>query len=111
MKNCQDPYLSTKVDEVWKKAYDEGIFHLLDGILYHRTENTCVMTLTNRFTIKSILNECHDSAVSEHLSEDRTLEGVENALGGQIGEGILKDISRHVMDDRKKIEAQARNLE
>ncbi|MBW0549953.1 hypothetical protein O181_089668 [Austropuccinia psidii MF-1] len=30
MKGCKDPLLSSKLDEIWKKAYDEGIFHLLD---------------------------------------------------------------------------------
>ncbi|MBW0545920.1 hypothetical protein O181_085635 [Austropuccinia psidii MF-1] len=33
MKDCKDPSLSSKLDETWKKAYDEGRFHLLDGIL------------------------------------------------------------------------------
>ncbi|MBW0529860.1 hypothetical protein O181_069575 [Austropuccinia psidii MF-1] len=40
IKDCKDPSLSSKLDEVWKRAYDEGIFHLLDGILYHRTKHT-----------------------------------------------------------------------
>ena len=33
MKHCKDPLLSSKLDETWKKAYDEGRFYLLDGIL------------------------------------------------------------------------------
>ncbi|MBW0545899.1 hypothetical protein O181_085614 [Austropuccinia psidii MF-1] len=33
MKDCKDPSLSSKLDETWKKEYDEGRFHLLDGIL------------------------------------------------------------------------------
>ncbi|MBW0469186.1 hypothetical protein O181_008901 [Austropuccinia psidii MF-1] len=45
MKDGKDPSLSSKLDEIWKKAYHEGRFHLLDGILYHRTKHTCVMTL------------------------------------------------------------------
>ncbi|MBW0576022.1 hypothetical protein O181_115737 [Austropuccinia psidii MF-1] len=53
MKDLKDPSLSSKLDEIWKKAYDEGRFHLLDRILYHRTKHT-----------------------SGHLSEDRTLERV-----------------------------------
>ncbi|MBW0581348.1 hypothetical protein O181_121063 [Austropuccinia psidii MF-1] len=76
MKDCKDPSLSSKVDEIWKKAYDEGRFHLLDGILYHRTKHTCLMALTDRTLINTILHEFHDSAVSGHLSEDRTLERV-----------------------------------
>ncbi|MBW0545598.1 hypothetical protein O181_085313 [Austropuccinia psidii MF-1] len=76
MKDCKDPSLSSKLDEKWKKAYDEGRFHLLDGILYHRTKHTCVMALTDRTLINTILHECHDSVSAGHLSEDRTLERV-----------------------------------
>ncbi|MBW0534075.1 hypothetical protein O181_073790 [Austropuccinia psidii MF-1] len=78
MKDFKDPSLSSKLDETWKKAYDEGIFHLLDGILYHRTKNTCVMALTDRTPMKTILHECHDSVAAGHLSEDRTLERVKS---------------------------------
>ncbi|MBW0585441.1 hypothetical protein O181_125156, partial [Austropuccinia psidii MF-1] len=38
MKDFKDPSLSSKLDETWKKAYDEGRFHLFDGNLYHRTK-------------------------------------------------------------------------
>ncbi|MBW0502914.1 hypothetical protein O181_042629 [Austropuccinia psidii MF-1] len=77
MKDCKYLSLSSKLDEIWKKAYDEGRFHLLDGILYHRTKHTCVMTLTDRKFENVVFNEFHDSVASEHLSEDRTLERVE----------------------------------
>ncbi|MBW0460711.1 hypothetical protein O181_000426 [Austropuccinia psidii MF-1] len=76
MKDCKDPSLSSKIDEIWKKAYDEGRFHLLDGILYHRTKHTCVMALTDRTLISTILHECHDSVAAGHLSEDTTLQRV-----------------------------------
>ncbi|MBW0548481.1 hypothetical protein O181_088196, partial [Austropuccinia psidii MF-1] len=76
MKDCKDPSLSSKLDEIWKKAYDERRFHLLDGILYHRTKHTCVMALTYRTLINTILHECHDSVAAAHLSEDRTLKRV-----------------------------------
>ncbi|MBW0510827.1 hypothetical protein O181_050542 [Austropuccinia psidii MF-1] len=76
MKECKDPSLSSKVNEIWKKTDDEGRFHLLDGILYHRTKHTCFMTKTDRTLVNTILHECHDSVASEHLSEDRTLERV-----------------------------------
>ncbi|MBW0541226.1 hypothetical protein O181_080941 [Austropuccinia psidii MF-1] len=75
MKDCKDPSLSSKLDQIWKKAYDEGRFHL-DGILYHRTKNTCVMDLTDRTLINTILHECHDNVAAGNLSEDRTLERV-----------------------------------
>ncbi|MBW0589712.1 hypothetical protein O181_129427 [Austropuccinia psidii MF-1] len=52
MKYCKDLSLSSKLDEIWKKAYDEGRFHLLVGILYHRTKHTCFMALTDRTLIR-----------------------------------------------------------
>ncbi|MBW0523437.1 hypothetical protein O181_063152 [Austropuccinia psidii MF-1] len=76
MKDCKDPSLSSKLDETWKKAYDEGRFHLLDGILYHRTKHTGVIALADRTIINTILHECHDSVSAGDLSEDRTLERV-----------------------------------
>ncbi|MBW0531277.1 hypothetical protein O181_070992 [Austropuccinia psidii MF-1] len=76
MKDCKDLSLSSKLDEIWKKAYDEGRFHLLHGILYHRTKCTCVMALTDRTVINTILHECHDSVAAGHPSEEITLERV-----------------------------------
>ncbi|MBW0543886.1 hypothetical protein O181_083601 [Austropuccinia psidii MF-1] len=75
MKDSKDPSLSSKLDETWKRAYDE-VSHLLDGILFHRTKHTCLMALKNRTLINTILHECHDSVSAGHLSEDRTLERV-----------------------------------
>ncbi|MBW0577762.1 hypothetical protein O181_117477, partial [Austropuccinia psidii MF-1] len=46
-KDCKDNSLIHALDEVWKKSYDEGRFHLLDGIIYHRTKHTCVMTFVD----------------------------------------------------------------
>ncbi|MBW0580470.1 hypothetical protein O181_120185 [Austropuccinia psidii MF-1] len=60
MKDCKDPSLSSNLDGIWKKAYDEGRFNLLDGIFYHRTKNTCAMSLTDKTLINTILHECHD---------------------------------------------------
>ncbi|MBW0498276.1 hypothetical protein O181_037991 [Austropuccinia psidii MF-1] len=76
IKDCKDSSLSSKLDEIWKKAYDEGRFCLLDGILYHRTKRTCFMTLTDRTLMNTILHEFHHNLASQHLSEDRTLERV-----------------------------------
>ncbi|MBW0506016.1 hypothetical protein O181_045731 [Austropuccinia psidii MF-1] len=76
IKDCKDPLFSSKLDEVWKKAYDERRFHLLDRILYDRTKNTCFMDWTDRTLIKTILNKFHDSVVSGHLSEHRKSERV-----------------------------------
>ncbi|MBW0554238.1 hypothetical protein O181_093953 [Austropuccinia psidii MF-1] len=47
-KECKDNSLINALDEVWKKSYDEGRFHLLDGIIYHRTKNTCVIKVVER---------------------------------------------------------------
>ncbi|MBW0541925.1 hypothetical protein O181_081640 [Austropuccinia psidii MF-1] len=52
MKDFKDLALSSKLDEVWKKAYDEQKFHFLDGILYHRTTHTCVTPLPDKALIK-----------------------------------------------------------
>ncbi|MBW0541137.1 hypothetical protein O181_080852 [Austropuccinia psidii MF-1] len=57
IKDCKDTSLSSKLDEIWKNVYDEGRYHLLDGILYHRIKHKC-------------------SVSAGHLSEDKTLEKV-----------------------------------
>ncbi|MBW0562235.1 hypothetical protein O181_101950 [Austropuccinia psidii MF-1] len=76
IKDCKGPSISSKLDEIWKTEYDVGRFHLLDGILYHRTKHTCVGASTDRTLVSTILHECHDSVSAGHLSEDRTLERV-----------------------------------
>ncbi|MBW0517257.1 hypothetical protein O181_056972 [Austropuccinia psidii MF-1] len=67
------PPLSPKSDELWKKAYHEDRFSLLDNILYHRTKNTSVMILTDRALIDNTLHELDDSFISVNLSEGRIL--------------------------------------
>ncbi|MBW0593959.1 hypothetical protein O181_133674 [Austropuccinia psidii MF-1] len=79
-KDCEDNCLIHALDEVWKKSYDEGRFHLLDGIIYHRTEHTCAMTVVDRSLINLVPKECHDSTFSGHLSEDRTREKVKTCI-------------------------------
>ncbi|MBW0578490.1 hypothetical protein O181_118205 [Austropuccinia psidii MF-1] len=76
VEKCKEPSLYSKLDEIWKKACDEGIFQLLEEIIYHRNKHTFVMTMTDRNLINTILHECNDSAVYGNLSVDRTLEGV-----------------------------------
>ncbi|MBW0542457.1 hypothetical protein O181_082172 [Austropuccinia psidii MF-1] len=75
-KDCKDPSFSSKLDEIWKKAYDEGRFHLLHGILYHGTNHTCIMALTDITLISTILHEFHNSVAAAHLSEGRTIERI-----------------------------------
>ncbi|MBW0563023.1 hypothetical protein O181_102738 [Austropuccinia psidii MF-1] len=77
-KDCKDASLVNALDEVWKNSYSEGRFHLFDGIIYHRTKHSCVMTLCRKLLINTILHECHYSIYSGHLSEEITLEKVKN---------------------------------
>ncbi|MBW0556474.1 hypothetical protein O181_096189 [Austropuccinia psidii MF-1] len=77
-KDCKDTSLVNSLDEVWKNSYSEGIFHLFDGIIYHRVKHSCVIALCRRLLINTIIHEFHDSIYSGHLSEDRTLEKVKN---------------------------------
>ncbi|MBW0544035.1 hypothetical protein O181_083750 [Austropuccinia psidii MF-1] len=79
-KDCQDNSLIHALDEIWKKSYDEGRFNLLDGIIYHITEHTCVMAVVDRSLINLVLQECHDSPFSGHLSEDRTREKLKTCI-------------------------------
>ncbi|MBW0464027.1 hypothetical protein O181_003742 [Austropuccinia psidii MF-1] len=63
-----------------RKSYDEGRFHLLDGILYHRTKHTCVITVFDRSSVGLALKQCHESPFSGHLSEKRTREKVKTFI-------------------------------
>ncbi|MBW0575966.1 hypothetical protein O181_115681 [Austropuccinia psidii MF-1] len=47
-KDCKDNSLIHALDDIWKKSYEKGRFHLIDGIDYHRTKQTCVMTVVDR---------------------------------------------------------------
>ncbi|MBW0550652.1 hypothetical protein O181_090367, partial [Austropuccinia psidii MF-1] len=77
-KDCKDKSLVNSLDEVGKNSYSEGRFHFFDGIIYHRSKHSCVITLCSRLLNNTILHEFHDSIYSGHLSEDRTLEKVNN---------------------------------
>ncbi|MBW0510097.1 hypothetical protein O181_049812 [Austropuccinia psidii MF-1] len=68
--------LANYLDDIWKTSYDNGIFHLFDGILYHRSKHACVMVLCRIMLINTILLECHDNIHSGHLSEERTMERI-----------------------------------
>ncbi|MBW0519541.1 hypothetical protein O181_059256 [Austropuccinia psidii MF-1] len=73
-KDCKDAALANSLDDIWKTSYDNGRFHLIDGILYHRSKHTCVMVLCSRMLIYTILLEFHDNIYSGHLSEDRIMK-------------------------------------
>ncbi|MBW0529049.1 hypothetical protein O181_068764 [Austropuccinia psidii MF-1] len=79
-KACKGNSLIHSLDEIWKKSYDEGRFHLHDGIIYHRTKHICVMTVVDRSFINLVLKECHHSPFSGHLSEDRTREKIKTFI-------------------------------
>ncbi|MBW0502004.1 hypothetical protein O181_041719 [Austropuccinia psidii MF-1] len=79
-KDCKDNSLIHALNEIWKKTCDEGRFHLLDGIIYHRTKHTCVMTVVERSLINLVLKECHDIPFPGHLSEDRTRENIKTCI-------------------------------
>ncbi|MBW0582554.1 hypothetical protein O181_122269 [Austropuccinia psidii MF-1] len=75
-KDCKDKALANSLDDIWKTSYDNGRFHLFDGILYHRSKHTCFMVLFSIMLINTILLECHDEIYSGHLSEDRKMERI-----------------------------------
>ncbi|MBW0517116.1 hypothetical protein O181_056831 [Austropuccinia psidii MF-1] len=79
-KDCKDNSLIHALDEVWKKSYDEGRFHIPDAIIYHRTKHTCVMAVVDRSLINLVLKEYHYSPFSGHLSEDKTREKVKTCI-------------------------------
>ncbi|MBW0569384.1 hypothetical protein O181_109099 [Austropuccinia psidii MF-1] len=91
-KDCKDNSLIHALDEVWKKSYDEGRFHLLDGIIYHRTKHTCVMTVVDRSLINLVLKDPHESPFSGHLSEDRTREKVKACIWWPMWQ---EDVAEH----------------
>ncbi|MBW0553978.1 hypothetical protein O181_093693 [Austropuccinia psidii MF-1] len=79
-KDCKDDSLIHALYEIWKISYDEGRFHLLDGMTYHRTKHTCVMKVLDRSLINLVIKEFHDIPFSGHLSEDRTREKIKTCI-------------------------------
>ncbi|MBW0583085.1 hypothetical protein O181_122800 [Austropuccinia psidii MF-1] len=106
-KDCKDNSLIHALDEVWKKSYDEGRFHLLDGIIYHRNKHTCVMTVVDRSLINLVLKECYDSPFSGNLSEDRKREKVKTCIWWPMWQSIAKP----VIDVKRQINPLAKDLE
>ncbi|MBW0517244.1 hypothetical protein O181_056959 [Austropuccinia psidii MF-1] len=90
-KDCKDNSLIHSLDESWRKSYDEGIFHLLDGIIYHRTKHTCVTKVVDRSLINLVLKACHDSPFSGNLSEDRTREKVKTCIWWPMWQNTVAD--------------------
>ncbi|MBW0525431.1 hypothetical protein O181_065146 [Austropuccinia psidii MF-1] len=80
IKGCKDNSLIHALEDVWRKSYDERRFHLLEGIIYHRTKQKCVMTVVERSLINLVLKECHESLFSGHLSGDKTREKIQTCI-------------------------------
>ncbi|MBW0512274.1 hypothetical protein O181_051989 [Austropuccinia psidii MF-1] len=75
-KYCKDTVLANSLDDIWKTYYDNGRFHLFDGIVYHTPKKTCVVVLCRRMLINTILIEFHDQIYSGILSENRKMERI-----------------------------------
>ncbi|MBW0561315.1 hypothetical protein O181_101030 [Austropuccinia psidii MF-1] len=75
-KDCKDAALANSLDDISKTSYDNGRFNLFNGILYHRSNHTCVMVLCSRMLMNTILLECNDKIYSGHLSEDRKMKKI-----------------------------------
>ncbi|MBW0510224.1 hypothetical protein O181_049939 [Austropuccinia psidii MF-1] len=41
-KDFKDASLANSMDDIWKTSYDNGRFHLFDGVIYHRSKHTCM---------------------------------------------------------------------
>ncbi|MBW0568421.1 hypothetical protein O181_108136 [Austropuccinia psidii MF-1] len=67
-KDCKEASLANYLDDIWKTSYHNGRFHFFDGILYHRSKQTCVMVLCIRMLINTILLEFHDNIYYESPS-------------------------------------------
>ncbi|MBW0554326.1 hypothetical protein O181_094041 [Austropuccinia psidii MF-1] len=75
-RDFKDAALPNSLYDIWKTSYDNGRFHLFDGILYHGSKHTCVMVLCSRMLINTILLKCLDNMFSGHLSEYRIMERI-----------------------------------
>ncbi|MBW0469354.1 hypothetical protein O181_009069 [Austropuccinia psidii MF-1] len=71
----RSPELESQLGEPWLRDYKDKFF-LMDGLLYHRENNTSALTIIDRDHISLILQECHDCPYMGHMSEDRIKERV-----------------------------------
>ncbi|MBW0469405.1 hypothetical protein O181_009120 [Austropuccinia psidii MF-1] len=54
-RDYKDNSLINYLDEIWKTSYDEGRFHLIDSIIYHRIKHTNLMIVVDRSLINPVL--------------------------------------------------------
>ncbi|MBW0463499.1 hypothetical protein O181_003214 [Austropuccinia psidii MF-1] len=106
-KDSKDNSLIHALVEIWKKSYDEGRFHLLDGITHHKTKQPCLMTVVYRSLINPVLKGCHDSPFSGHLSEDGTREKIKTCIWWPMWQSIAKPVT----DFKRQINPLAKDLE
>ncbi|MBW0567784.1 hypothetical protein O181_107499, partial [Austropuccinia psidii MF-1] len=63
-KDFKDAALANSLDDIWKAYYENGRFHLFDGILYHRSKHTCTMERIKKcawwpYWRKDVIEYCH----------------------------------------------------
>ena len=74
----KDDKLINSIEEPWLTSFKENRFALYDGLLYHRTRHTSVVTLCNKKHINLFLKESHDNPTAGHFSFDRTIERIKS---------------------------------
>ncbi|MBW0510314.1 hypothetical protein O181_050029 [Austropuccinia psidii MF-1] len=109
-KDCKDNSLIHALDERCKKSYDEGRFHLLDGIIYHRTNHRCVMTVVDRSLSNLVRKEFHVSPFSGQLSEDRTREKINTCIWWPMWQKNVAEYSKTCERCRKENKSTGKRL-
>ncbi|MBW0523764.1 hypothetical protein O181_063479 [Austropuccinia psidii MF-1] len=109
-KYCKDSSLANSLDYIWKTSYENGGFHMFDGMLCHRSKHTCVMVVCSRMLINTILLEFHDNIYSGHLSEDRTMERVKTCAWWPSWRKMSLSTVIVVIDARKPIKLLGKDL-
>jgi hypothetical protein len=71
---CED--LINSLEDPWLSSFKENRFSLFDGLIYHRTKNTSVVTIWNPEHKQLFLQEFHDKITSGHFYYDRTIERI-----------------------------------
>ncbi|MBW0475889.1 hypothetical protein O181_015604 [Austropuccinia psidii MF-1] len=72
----KSPELESQLEKPWLRYYKENKCFLINGLLYHRENDTSALTVINREHISMILWEFHECPYMGHMSEDRTKERV-----------------------------------
>ncbi|MBW0553529.1 hypothetical protein O181_093244 [Austropuccinia psidii MF-1] len=75
-KYCKEKSLANSLDGIWRKSYDNGRFHLFEGILYHSSRHTCVMVLCSIMLINTVLLEFHENMYAGNLFEYEKMEPI-----------------------------------